>query len=369
MPSQRPKPSASRRTATGTRRVRFPLAILCLSAALNGAAFGQTLWGIQGIKNTDIYTINTSTAEATMVYDLPSRGVDENFQGLAHFYDVSGNDTFFLTNLPDSPLDFDTISPTWKPEVYLFESETTTLVTFDISTLPGYNSSWFDRHPLNLPLLDAGAGHHAGSIYLHAEYIDTASFKTENAYPFLLKLDLNAAGNGFTGISKIDANTTGFPTDNNARIGFADQGDIDFDDTGHFLTTGPDYNAGIPVILNRMSFSGEIATIDTLPSTVTTGPDNPGPPHASDAWGFGGIAELEGTWYGTASASDYPDTPGLFTLDETTGDYTFVGTTTLGGPNVNIVDLTSSVPVPEPGTALLLLAFLTGTSLRRQRPR
>jgi hypothetical protein len=334
--------------------------------AANGLTQG-TIWGTTSSHTGDVYSIDP----ATVGYALPDApGTDYTYQAIAHYWGTENDDSFFMTSyrtgsVPTATGFFNTQN--FVPYVHLFKGGTNALSTVDLTTISGYSSTWFDRGPSGgAPWLNSGAGYYKGSVYLTAEYVFNlgASPAGFYAYPFLLKLDINSAGTGFTGVSKIDLSTAGLPTDTVGRPIIGDTGDLAFDPNGNFITGAVSYTANgtSTVSQRRVHVKGNIATAG---SSVTVFEDavNAAP------LGVDGLAREAGganRWFASSAYGNPSSQPRFHEYDPITGALT--NTVTISGATTYLNDLTASAPVsaPEPCTLVLVVLGSAGIAARRR---
>lgn len=348
---------------------------------------GATLWGTGGANNSDLYRINPVTADVTLGYSLPNAPspAGQNpyvYQAVAHYRKNGDQDRFFMTSYSAGSVANQVSrynAQDFSLNLHLFDGASNALSTSTLNSISGYNSSWFNRGSSgsvasSLPWLNSGAGYFGNSVYMTAEYLTNVGggnlgFYT---YPFLLKLDLNASGNGFSSISKIDVAASGLPTDPLGRSTFGDVGDIDFVErgstVGQFLLGGTIYNGGSGNTLDieRVSYFGDISSLGNGSVGITVGAANASP------WGFDGVAELDGTFYGTAAAGNPSNEPRLYELDSDGNIVSLQATnpdTANGLPSFLVLnDLTSSYEVvPEPSSTFFIAVCMLGVFSRRRR--
>lgn len=345
---------------------------LSLAGLTSTAEAQNTIWGTTSSHSGDIYQVDPSTGITTLGYALPDAPeTDYTYQAIAHYWGTDNDDSFFMTSyrtgsVPTAVGYFN--AQNFVPYVHLYKSGTSSLSTFNLTTLPGYDSSWFDRGPVGgAPWLNSGAGYYNGSVYLTAEYVFNLGSSPAGfyAYPFLLKLDIDAAGTGFTGISKVDIATTNLPTDTIGRPMLGDTGDLAFDPNGNFSLGAVTYTANgsstisqrrVQVSANILSAGGTANVFEDLVNAAPLGLD-----------GVAREASGANRWFASSAYGNPSNAPRFHEFDPSTG--AILSTISLSGATTYLNDLTASAPAvaPEPGTLVLALLGLGGFALRRRR--
>ena len=365
----------------------FPIVLVTTNSL-----FSATLWGTGGANTAELYEIefNGPNRGVTVIgHDLPNaprpgNGVNNHvYQAVTHYRSPARpEDIFFMTSFPGGSIASQVAThnaQTHDLTAHIYLRPGNLQANFDLSSLAGYDATWFDRGPGGAagskPWLNSGGGYYDGSIYITTEYA-TSDIGGGNqgfyTYPFLLRIDLDNNNLLPTSITRLGLNPAAegmLALDPQGRRTFGDVGDLDFiertGELGQFVLTGTAYNGGSGSGINveRTFYTGSFSDLQDGQFTIDSTAGSFTSPQGLD-----GLAEVDGVFYATGveGSNSY-----LYEVDPVTGalsNRTLIDESATDFPNfLALNDLTSSYePVPEPSTALLALSVVFLLPFRRR---